>query len=398
MGFWKKLFGRWQQDESEYEEVENENDGNYDFRVNPAQFNMEDSSQRERYVKSLLEQIADVQEAIKSLSGEYQTVTSYLVDIEELDGLPKEEKDSLLACAKSLETLEQARNANPIHKGSMPDSEYHRIEAEESELEKGVSKLREAENYQELIRRDLKRLDAEHQAYTYTRKEAAQSMNNLRSIARVFIVSMIICVLGLVLFKVFLSMDTGIGYILVALVTALVLTVIFVRFRDADREVERMNSNLDKLILLQNRVKIRYVNNTNLLDYYYVKFGTDSSKNLEKTLEDFRKERQLRSEYAKVMEDLDFFQKDMMRILRKYHLFDPTVWLYQYEALLKPAEMVEIRHKYNVRRQTLRGQIENNQKLADESMEEIKRVAMEYKEDSGKILRLIDEYREEEGK
>ena len=94
------------------------------------------------------------------------------------------------------------------------------------------------------------------------------------------------------------------------------------------------------------------------------------------------------------MEDLDYYQKDMLRLLRKYNLFDPTIWIYQYEAILNPKEMVEIRHKYNVRRQTLRKQIENGERLSDTSMEEIRRMVLEYKEDSAKILSLLDEYEE----
>lgn len=395
MGFLKKLFGFRKKTEYDEENVSaGELQDSSAYEVSASNFNLEDSADRESYVRSLLDQIQDAKSSVKALSAEYQSVSSYLSDIEELDALPNQERMQILSCCKSLQNLENARNANPIHKGSMSDEEYHRIEVSEPELEEGIEKLRETEDYQSLIHHDLKRLDSEHQAYAMRRRELAGLMLNLKTIAKVCLVAMAICIFGLVMFQIYLNMDVRIGYILAVLVTATVLTVVFVRFKDANAELERMSRNIDKLILLQNRVKIRYVNNTNLLDYYYLKYGTDSSKKLEKLLNDFRRERQLRSEYARVMEDLDFFQKDMLRILRKYNLYDPTIWIYQYEALLDPKEMVEIRHKYNVRRQKLRKQIENGERLSDKSMEEIRRMVLEYKQDSAKILSLLDEYEE----
>ncbi|MBQ0041774.1 MAG: hypothetical protein KBS85_00450 [Lachnospiraceae bacterium] len=395
MGLFKKLFGF--RGKKEYEEVEAESEELKEseaYQVRREDFDLSSSEGRETYVRSLLDQLQDAKSNVKSLSSEYQSVTSYLCDIEELDALPKDERSQLIACCKNLQNLETSRNSNPIHKGAMSDEQFHEIEANELELEEGIVKLRETEDYQSLIHHDLKRLDAEHQAFHVRRRELAGLMMNLKTVAKVCLGAMGILIFALVLFQIYLKMDVRLGYIMAILITATVLTIVFVRFKDADQELDRINRNMDKLILLQNRVKIRYVNNTNLLDYYYLKYGYDSSRKIEKLLEDYRREKELRAEYARVMEDLDYYQKDMLRLLRKYNLFDPTIWIYQYEAILNPKEMVEIRHKYNVRRQTLRKQIENGERLSDTSMEEIRRMVLEYKEDSAKILSLLDEYEE----
>ena len=58
--------------------------------------------------------------------------------------------------------------------------------------------------------------------------------------------------------------------------------MIYVKHTEAKRELKRVELSINKIILLQNRVKIRYVNNTNLLDYLYLKYDVTSAEELEK--------------------------------------------------------------------------------------------------------------------
>ena len=49
---------------------------------------MHDKKQRERYVKACLEQMAEASKELETLGSEYNLVTSYLTDMEEIDALP----------------------------------------------------------------------------------------------------------------------------------------------------------------------------------------------------------------------------------------------------------------------------------------------------------------------
>ena len=61
---------------------------------------MHDKRQRERYVRTCLEQMAEASKELETLGSEYNLVTSYLTDMEEIDALPPETKEQLGNLAK----------------------------------------------------------------------------------------------------------------------------------------------------------------------------------------------------------------------------------------------------------------------------------------------------------
>ena len=67
-----------------------------------------------------------------------------------------------------------------------------------------------------------------------------------------------------------------------------------------------------------------------------------------------------REKLKNVNEDLDYFNNRLVRILRGLHLYDAKIWLNYANAVIDPKEMVELKHGYFLRRQSLRGRIEYN--------------------------------------
>ena len=90
MGLIKKLLN-WKKDVSEpVYEIEDWNEVVYDRE----DLKINDKEQRQEYVRGCLEQIAEASKELENLQFEYNMVTSYLKDMEEIEALPKEEKDS----------------------------------------------------------------------------------------------------------------------------------------------------------------------------------------------------------------------------------------------------------------------------------------------------------------
>lgn len=99
------------------------------------------------------EKIAEAAKELENLNFEYDTVTSYLKDMEEIEAIPEEEAEELKSCAKRVELLQNSRDDYMGRKRRMSDSRFQQIERMLDEIEEGCSKLREAEQYQELIKR-----------------------------------------------------------------------------------------------------------------------------------------------------------------------------------------------------------------------------------------------------
>lgn len=67
---------------------------------------MHDKKQREQYVKACLEQMSEASKELDTLGGEYNLVTSYLTDMEEIEAQPKEVKEQLKSYASKILELE----------------------------------------------------------------------------------------------------------------------------------------------------------------------------------------------------------------------------------------------------------------------------------------------------
>ncbi len=396
MKFWEKWFKRSVKYKNIEELVEEElaAEEEESYVVTKDQVNMRDSVDRQRYVCSLLEQIADAEKQVESYKAEYNTVNRYLQDMEDLEFISGEDKESLHEHAKAIHLLEADKHKYEEKKQRLSDADFAKMERLEDDTDEGVRKLREAEEYQQAIRSDLTRLENEKQACLFRKTEAGAAMENLRGMALICTVALFAC-MGMLLFMQFaLEMKTQIGYVLTASVAALALTAIYMKYLDASGEKKRSTNSLNKVILLQNRVKIRYVNNTNLLDYYYMKFGISSAKELAAMWEQYLSEKEERNRIKEAMKELSFSQEQLVRLLRKYRLHDPMIWLHQVEAILDPKEMVEVRHALITRRQKLRKQMEFNTQNAEKAQQQVRQLVSEYPQYAKEILKLVSDYEE----
>lgn len=388
MGFFKSLFRRRKKVEEPVEKQESWDE----VSLKRDEVDLLDAMQRERYIRGCLEQIAESSEASEKLSGEYNIVTAYLTDIEEIEALPAEEAELLKSNARSVIALGQERKNYVARPGRMQDGQYHQLECMEEEIEEGLQKILSAEEYQGLIRQDLMKLDGERHAYQYRRNELRAAMENAKGMAVICATAIAACFLLLLLLQFLFHMNAQSGYLITAAAAAIVITMIDLRYLDAKKELKKVENAINRLIILQNRVKIRYVNNTNLLDYYYLKYQVEKGSDLEKLWKQYQEEKEEREKFRQASVEFDFYQKELLKQLNRLPIQDPGVWLHQTEALINPKEMVEIRHGLIVRRQKLRTRVEYNNELVKKAQEEMRSIASQYPEYAHEILALVEEY------
>ncbi len=357
---------------------------------------IKDKGQRQEYVKGCLEQIAEAEKELENLQFEYNMVTSYLKDMEEIDALPPEEKELLKEHARRIDDLEHQQSGYLERKNRMSDARFRQMERMEDELQEGCRKLEEAEKYQELVKRDLKRLDGEKQAYLFRKSELRHTIDNTRSLSVVCTAAVVLCILLLLFLQFGMEMDTQIGYLATVALGAVAITAIFVRHNGAVEEIIRVESGICKIIRLQNTVKIRYINNTNLLEYLYMKYNVSSAGELLKGWRQYLEEKEERKSYMQAERELDESQKDLIHELRRFQIRDPMIWLHQIPALLDRKEMVEIRHGLIIRRQSLRRRMDYNKEvIAGKAQAEIKDLAEKYPEYAKEILGIVGQYEQE---
>ena len=379
----------WKRDYEEAYEVEEWNEIVYDR----DDLQVHNRKQREEYVRGCLEQIAEASREVENLQHEYQVVTSHLKDIEEIEALPENESRLLMECAKRIDTLERQQSGYKERKNRMTDEKFYQMECMEEEVQEAYEKLEKAEEYQNLIKRDLRRLDSERQAYGFRKIELRHLMKDTRSMTIVCATAVIFCLLLLLILQYAFSFDVKIGYLAAGGIGALAITAIFVKYNDAVRELSQVESGISRLIRLQNTVKIRYVNNTHLLDYLYMKYNVKSAQELGRDYKQYLEEKDERHNYKRAEIELDSTQQELLHILRRYQVKDPMIWLYQTQALLDKKEMIEIRHNLIIRRQSLRRRMDYNKEvIAGKAKAEVKDLVENYPKYAKEILGIVAEY------
>ena len=389
MSFFDKIFPWRKNQEDPMYEIDDWNEIVYDR--DDLQIN--DKQQREDYIKGCLEQIAEASTELENLKHEYNMVTSYLKDMEEIESLPEEEMLLLQSYARRIEELSDKQSDYARRERKLDEAKYRQMERMEDEVQEGCEKLLTAEEYQELIKRDLKRLDGEKQAYQYRKAELQHILEDSRSMAIICTIAVIICILVLLILQYGFSMNTGIGYVAAAALGAAAITAVFLKYNNASEELSRVENGIGRIIRLQNTVKIRYVNNTHLLDYLYMKYQVSSARELQKDYQDYQQEREERERYYSAEKDLDECQKDLIHELRRFQIQDPMIWIHQTRGLLDKKEMVEIRHSLIIRRQSLRRRMDYNKEVvAGKAQDEIKDLAKKYPRYAREIMDTVDEY------
>ena len=388
MGLLQRIFN-WKRDYEEAYEVEEWNEIVYDR----DDLQVHNRKQREEYVRGCLEQIADASREVENLQHEYQVVTSHLKDIEEIEALPENESRLLMECAKRIDTLERQQSGYKERKNRMTDEKFYQMECMEEEVQEAYEKLEKAEDYQNLIKRDRRRLDSERQAYGFRKIELRHLMKDTRSMTIVCATAVIFCLLLLLVLQYAFSFDVKIGYLAAGGIGALAITAIFLKYNDAVRELSQVESGISRLIRLQNTVKIRYVNNTHLLDYLYMKYNVKSAQELGRDYKQYLEEKDERHNYKRAEIELDSTQQELLHILRRYQVKDPMIWLYQTQALLDKKEMIEIRHNLIIRRQSLRRRMDYNKEvIAGKAKAEVKDLVENYPKYAKEILGIVAEY------
>ena len=356
---------------------------------------IQDEAERKKFVRGCVEQITNASAKLEEVAVEYNTVTAYLKDIEEIEALPAGEKETIIENARKVNHIEGARKEYKAKKDRLTDGQFYHMEKYEDVMPKPYEDIKAAEEYRDLIKYDLSKLEGEKHAYHYRKSELYHDMANAKGMITICSMAMAVCVLMLLILQYGFEMDTRLGYILTIGAGAALITLLYVKYQDYSNQLERTEKGINKIILLKNTVNIRYVNNTNLLDYLYMKYKVNSGKELLTMWEKYQREKLERSRDEINREELDHYKKEMITILRRYQLHDPFIWLHQTQALLDKKEMVEIRHGLVDRRGKLRVQMDYNKRLVSEGRKELERVIRDYPQYKEEIRQLAKEIEKE---
>ena len=348
--------------------------------------------ERRKYVSTAFMQMKEISSEIDDLRLEYSAITQFLNDCDEIDKIPEEVKIPIEDAANEILTVKANKEKYYLEKPLMDEDMYNRMDKIEDEFPEIYEKIKDAEEFQGKIKSDLKKVEGEKQAYFYRRHELNAMLKNIIGVIVIALVAFAVCNIILIVLAIVLNMDVKIGFLLSVTILIVVYSLLFMKGNDLRKESDKLDRTIIKIIQLQNSVKIRLVNNTNLLDYLYLKYNTDSSKELKKNFDLFSEEKHRREQYEQANKDLPAAKRKLMNLLRNLPLYDPVSWVHTPEALVNRNELVEIGHEMIGRRQKLREQIEENTKSAEKIRDEIKEMIRRYPKYSVELMNMMRDF------
>lgn len=339
-----------------------------------------------------LKQIVDSTYEMEDLKREYELVTSYFSDIQKIEQMPENQRYMLEEDARKILKLEENRRSLQNAPKRIAADRYKLLLRLETEVPDAIERLKELEDMRGKIKRDLEYLEGEKGALQYEEEELRRKQVTIRNIA---IILGILTALSIITFLT-VNMQFGVDLTVAGAVIAIIVIVIefFLVMSHYRTETERKLAyqKHNRAIVLQNKVKIKWLNNINSLDYLYAKFEVNSGKELKYNWEQYQLMQEEEKQYRQSSGDLKVYQDELIANLQQANVYDCMIWLQQVIALVDKREMVEVKHSLNVRRKRLREQMKQNEEARQNSFVCVKGILTEHPELKDQAREVLTSY------
>lgn len=316
-------------------------------------------------VRDFCEQLVDSVTHMEEAKTEYRIVTEYLSDIQRIEELPVDMAKKLIDTSEQIVRLDKERQTYVESENLLPPEQYNIMSTYEGDIIDTIKKLNEMEMRDSMLKSDMGHLEGEKEDLKYNRLDDADKIEHLRGII-ITILVLFLLTSGFLCVYAFMAKTSVTLYALITGAVAMICFAIFyVRYSNLKREINDTDAKVNRAISLLNKVKVKYINNTNALDYIYAKYDINSSKELEYRYELYNTMIRDEKKYYQANSELRVKREELIKQLDSIGVRDSQVWIKQAEALIDRRELVEIKHGLNVRRQSLRDRMSTCEKIRD---------------------------------
>ena len=318
------------------------------------------------------DQIVDATYQMEDLRVEYDMVTSYFTDIQLIESLPQNVRKEITDIAKKISFLESETTKFLHSDDRISDENFRLIQGLEKNLSEIFGQLKELEDMDLKIKRDMKHLEGEKNTQEYLQDSIEHRQGKLRIFMIIFGTVSALVVVTLALVGMLADLNMIIPVLIILLVVVSMAAVGVVTYRKLSYEYKMSELRENRAINLLNKVKIKFINNTSTLDYLYSKYNVKSLRELEYLYDQYLLMVDEVRKYQQSAGDLREYSDALTKLLFSHGIKDPDIWAKQSAALIDDREMVEVKHSLNVRRQKLREQIAYNEDLRLKGLRDIK--------------------------
>lgn len=141
------------------------------------------------------------------------------------------------------------------------------MQQEESDIPNAIKRLQSNEAYLETIRRDMKYLEREKGEWQLYQEILSHDRVKMQKFMYVAAGLSVTAALILLITQIILGTDMRLIWMILIFIAVLGICLPYLKMMNDRTESRRAKANADKAITLLNKVKIKYVNMTNAVDY-----------------------------------------------------------------------------------------------------------------------------------
>lgn len=365
-----------------FEELENDQDyvGFSDF---------EESEYRQHFVFDKCDQMIECAHEMEIAKAEYDNITAYLMDIDLIENMPEVNRKIINNLAERIDLISKDRQEYKAYAAKLADPKYAGVRKYEEDFPLALERLRENEKYQAIVKHDINFIQGEKSAIAIQIEKAKSSNESMRKSAKIIPFIFIPCLIAAFFLKIQLGWDITLLLCGIILVAAIAASAILLKLQNNNEIIKKEYASLNHAIILLNKMKTKYVNATNAVEYAYEKYIVNSAYELEYLWNEYSSLKRERDKHNQTTGDIEYYSLKLSNELSRYDINYPDVWPNQAEALINPNEMVEIRHMLNQRRQKLRSRLEHNADMTEKLKMDILEAVAKNPEYSDEVLEMV---------
>jgi hypothetical protein len=347
-----------------------------------------------RHVVELCEEIIDSSREIEEARTKFQQVDAQLSDIASIESMTDEQRGVIEDSIQHIRALDKTRSEMMESEKKISDTQFAQMQDEEESVPYSVKRLKSNEAYLDAIKRDMNFLEGEKVEWGFMRQEYEHRQVVLRGFAMVLLALFSLAVLVLLVIRFYMDYDIQLILLVVAFITTLFGAFILIKYQDCSRDIRRCDVNKNQAIQLENRVKLKYVNIKNAVDYTCEKYHVNNAYELTYLYEQFQETVKEKEKFKQTSDDLNYYTGKLEEQLESLELSDISYWVHCMDALVNEKEMVSLKGGLIERRQKLQKSIEENLASIEEMKREVNestRYMGEVSDQVKQILQKIDE-------
>ena len=329
-----------------------------------------------RVTGELCEQVTYLRLQQEETKKEFAQVTQYLADIQRYEQMSEADRRDIADAARMMLSLDAERARYQTGEKRIRDDLYHTMEMYEREFPKKLAELERHENFLTLIKDDMRNLEGEKGSIGYEREQAEAKKNFLNKLSYGVIFAVILIFITLILLSDRTGKDFTVPFFITGLAAICYIVYYIYAIGGCKTSIKKTEYMMNRANVLLNKVKIKYVNTTGVLDYSYDKYGVNWED--VKNWMDYTKQKEAEHRYLKNTQMLNNYTDRMMRALIAAGMEKADAWVSQPEVLLDRRELMDFKDAVSRRRNKLRAQLDYNIRQQDTTMNEIEALKAKY--------------------